>query len=220
MAALALLALTMSGQASALSVTQCGPTICYEYDDAQAAVALFGQPQFLGDTVRFLPENFRAQSDDAAGFDTATANFIFTDVYSVSGADIVDITVVEAGDYEITNGDTVSADLYLQISSNVDFFDFATTTASFDASGDSGGLQTWQLQAGLSPEDEFANAANSMSLNIQNTLQAYTDANGESAWIQKKITLTATTVPVPAAVWLMGSGLAVLFGWSRRRVTV
>ena len=70
--------------------------------------------------------------------------------------------------------------------------------------------------ASLLPEQEFFSAANSMSLNIQNTLQAYTDANGESAWIQKKITLVVSEVPVPAAVWLFGSALAGL-GWMRRR---
>jgi hypothetical protein len=216
-AAISLFAFLLSAQTvSAASVTQCGPTICYKYDDAQSAVAEFGQPTFVGDAVRFLPPSFRAQSDDGAGFDTATGNFIFDDVYTISGADIGFIFVREAGDYEITNGGSVSVDLQLQISSNVDFFDFATSESSFDASGDSGGLQRWQLDGSLLPEQEFFNLANSMSLNIQNTLQAYTDANGESAWVQKKITLVVSEVPVPAAVWLFGSALAGL-GWMRRR---
>ena len=44
----------------------------------------------------------------------------------------------------------------------------------------------------------------------------YTDENGESAWIQKKITVVVSEVPVPAAVWLFGSGLGLL-GFMRRR---
>ena len=221
-AAISLFAFLLSAQANALSVTQCGPTICYKYDDAQAAVAEFGQPTFIGDVVRFLPPSFRAQSDDGAGFDTATANFIFDDVYTLSGADIGYIGVTEYGDYEITNGDSVSADLYLQIASNVDGLNFATTTASFDAVGDSGGLQQWNLAAHLNPDQELNlfgdtwDVANSMSLNIQNTLQAYTNADGETAWIQKKISLTVSEVPVPAAVWMFGSGLGLL-GFLRRR---
>ena len=215
-AAISLAAFMLSAQANAAPVTQCGPTICYTYDDAQVAVAEFGQPTFVGDVVRFLPPSFRAQSDDGAGFDTATGNFIFDDVYTLSGAEIGNIFVREAGDYEITNGDSVSADLYLQISSNIDYFDFASTTSSFDASGDSGGLQRWQLDGTLLPDQEFFGAANSMSLNIQNTLQAYTDENGESAWIQKKITLTVSEVPVPAAVWLFGSGLGLLGRMQRK----
>ncbi|MGI9290510.1 MAG: VPLPA-CTERM sorting domain-containing protein [Gammaproteobacteria bacterium] len=212
-----------SVQATAATETQCGPTICYQYDDAQAATALFGQPTLVGDTIRFLPPNFRAQSDDGAGFDTATANFIFDDVYSISGADIGFVTVVEAGDYEITNGDFVSADLFVQIASNTNGLDFTTMTDSFDASGDSGGLQRWQMDASIlplvDPGDLFGTPwteSSSFSLNIQNTLQAFTDANGESAWIQKKITLAVSEVPVPAAVWLFGSALMGL-GWMRRR---
>jgi hypothetical protein len=211
------LAFGISGFANAATVTQCGPTICYEYDDAQAAVALFGQPDFQGDVVRFLPESFRAQSDDGTGTGTATANFIFSDIYSISGADILQISVVEAGDYQITNGDSVSAVLFMQISNNNDFLEFAADTWSFNASGDSGGEQLWNLSGDLDPVLSFGeNDANSMALNIQNTLQAFTNAEGETAWIQKKITLTVATVPVPAAIWLLGSALAFL-GFRARR---
>ena len=147
--AISLCAFLLSAQTvSAASVTQCGPTICFTYDDAQAAVAEFGQPTFIGDTVRFLPPSFRAQSDDgvadsnpAISRDTATANFIFTDVYTLSGNDIHKISVIEAGDYEIINDGDVSVDLYLLASSNIDAWDLTSTTSSLDYAGDSGGLQ-------------------------------------------------------------------------------
>jgi hypothetical protein len=58
---------------------------------------------------------------------------------------------------------------------------------------------------------------NSLQLSMQNTLTAIADDPADSAWIQKKLTFTAT-VPVPAAVWLFGSGLGLL-GWLRRRQT-
>jgi len=229
-AAISLAAFMLSAQANAAPVTQCGPTICYTYDDAQAAVAEFGQPTFVGDLVRFLPPSFRAQSDDgvaqsnpAISRDTATANFIFDDVYTLSGADIGFIRVVEAGDYEIINGGDISVDLYLQASNNNDFFDLTTATNSFDAVGDSGGLQRWQLDAIIRPLVDQSDilgtpwlSSNSLALNIQNTLTAYTDENGETAWVQKKITLAVSEVPVPAAVWLFGSGLGLL-GFLRRR---
>ena len=215
---LAALAAFISLPANAASVTHCGPTVCYTYDNAQAAVALFGQPQFQGDIVRFLPQDFRAESLDGAGFDTATANFIFDDIYTVGGEDIEFIMVVEQGDYEIINGDSATVDLYLQASSNVDFFDFTSTTSSLDFNGDSGGIQRWRLDATLNPAADFFSPANSMAVNIQNTLQAFTDENGESAWIQKKIVLGVNTVvPLPASVWLFGSALAGL-GWLRRKM--
>jgi hypothetical protein len=229
-AAISLFALMSAQTASAVTLdTLCGPTICYEYDQDQLAVDIFGLPTLVGDALRFLPTDFRAQSDDGGLTDTAYGNFIFSDVYTKSGKDIYNITIYEAGDYEITNGDWVSADLYLQIASNTDgnVFDITTKTTSFDAAGDSGGLQRWQLSESLKPLEDPSDlfgtpwsVSNTMSLNIQNTLQAYTDADGESAWIQKKITVVVSEVPVPAAVWLFGSGLGLLGFLRRRKLSV
>ena len=126
--------------------------------------------------------------------------------------------MLEFGDYEITNGDSVSADLLLTASSNVDFFDFASDMDSFDAAGDSAGLATWQLLASVDPTSVFSSAANDIAVSIQNTLVATTDAFGETAWIQKKLSFTATTVvPVPAAAWLFGSALMGLMALKRRK---
>lgn len=221
----------------AAPVTLVGDTINYEYDDAQAALGLFGVPTIVGDTVRFLPPSFRAESVYPLGgtgtlTDITTAYFLFDRVYSQDEPgheghghgppEIVELLVQERGDYEITNGDSVSGDLYLLASSNVDLSDFVDGTDSFDASGDSGGLQIWNMGVSILPADAFLDSANDMAVGIQNTLTATTDASGETAWIQKKIFLTAGTapivpVPVPAAVWLFGSGLLGLVGIARRR---
>lgn len=229
-----LLALSMSAPHAA-TVTLVGDTITYEYDDVAnaAALALFGVPTIIGDDVRFLPPNFRADSIDGIGVTTGTntdsvsANFIFDRVYTNDGvSEIAEIRVVEFGDYEITNGDAplpksyVEADVLLTVSSNNNLFDFADSGDSFDAEGDSGGKQTWLMQASVMPMDEFFfDSANDVAVSLQNTLSAFTDANGERAWIQKKLSFVASTqpiVPVPAAVWLFGSALGLL-GWVRRR---
>ena len=53
---------------------------------------------------------------------------------------------------------------------------------------------------------------------IQNNLTAETLANQEIAFIQKKFSVTTIPeVPVPAAIWLFGSGLLGLIGIARRR---
>jgi len=167
--------------------------------------------------VRFLSSSFRAESNNGEGAVTESANFIFDRVYSKNSADIMKIEVVEFGDYTISGGDEVNADVLLIASSNVDLSDFTSGSDSFDAFGDSGsGLPTWTMTASVDPETAFVFAANDLALSLQNTLRAVTDANGETAWIQKKLTLVATTVPVPAAVWLFGSALGLL-GWMRRR---
>jgi hypothetical protein len=55
-----------------------------------------------------------------------------------------------------------------------------------------------------------------MRVTVQDTLRANA-APGQLAWIQKKFTLSAqTVVPVPAAVWLLGSAVGLL-GVIRRR---
>ena len=206
--------------ASAAVVTQCGPNICYEYDDAQAATALFGLPTLSGNALVFLPPSFRAQSTDGAGIDTATANFIFTDVYSVDGvSEVQNIVVVEFGDYQITNGDRVEADLLLSVVNNTPLGfvpEFGSNQASFDANGDSSGLQTWQMQTNFNATEEFVASSQSISMTIQNTLAAETTAAGQDAWIQKKISVVGV-VPIPAAVWLFASGLGLLAGMRRIR---
>ena len=57
------------------------------------------------------------------------------------------------------------------------------------------------------------NYANDISVSIQNTLVATTDATGETAWIQKKLSFTAITeAPLRAGAWLFGSALVGLAG--------
>jgi len=208
--------------AQAAPVTQCGPTICYSYDDAQAATALFGSPTLVGDALVFLPPSFRAESLNGAGTDIVSANFIFDEVYSVSGADIANFTVFESGDYEMIGGDEVGADILLTVVSNAPNPDFppipenGTSLASFVATGDSGGQQEWDLLNSYNLYDDFSLPTNSLQLSLQNTLTAIAGDPTDSAWIQKKLTLTAAAVPVPAAVWLFGSALGAM-GWLRRR---
>jgi hypothetical protein len=213
-AAAILSAIFVTQSVNAASVTQCGPTICYAYDDAQAAVGLYGTPTLIGDSLRFLPQNFRAQSDDGAGLVATQASFFFDNVYSKSGEAIEKIMITEFGDYEITNGDRVSDELTLDAVNNL-----GAGTASegelFAATGGTTGLQRWQIENTLDVSSQFL--SNDLNLTVTNLLEAQTDALGESAWIQKKLKIQAVTaVPLPAGVWLMISALGALGGLARR----
>ncbi len=208
--------------AQAVTVTDCGPNVCYEYDDAQAAVGLFGLPTRVGDSMFFTPTVFRAESQDGVGIhsgtntDSVAATFLFDRVYTPTGDDILSINVYEDGDYDITTDGRVGGNLYLRAFNLNNILQNTLQTDTLGPiSGASGGLQLWSMSATVFPEAAFTTTADNLRLQIQNDLSAFTDANGERAWIQKKLTLTTTIVPVPAAVWLFGSALGLL-GWVRR----
>jgi hypothetical protein len=211
-------AIFASQTVSAASVTQCGATICYTYDDEQAAVDLYGTPTLLGDALRFLPTDFRAQSDDGAGLVSTSASFFFDNVYSMNGDAIEKIMINEFGDYEITNGDRVSDELTLSAVNNLVGGGSASEGEIFNATGGTTGLQEWEIDNTLDVSSQFL--SNSLNLTVTNVLEAVTDASGESAWIQKKLKIqavTTTAVPLPAGAWLMMSAIGVLGGLVRRK---
>jgi len=225
----ALAALLMMSGAQAATVTLSGASINYEYDTVTnaAALVIFGTPTIQGDVVRFVPPSFRAESINgvatntpASNTDLISAQFIFDRIYSVNQMELVEIKVIEFGDYEITNGNDVSVDLLLSMSNNNNPLEFTSDAQAFNSAGDSGGLQTWQLTSTLDPSAIFSPVANDVAATLQNTLTATTNASGETAWIQKKFSFVASAaeVPVPAALWLFSSALGLL-GWTRHRTT-
>lgn len=218
--------------AQAVPVTLCGTSICYEYDNnagVNPGIALYGAPTLLsGNTLSFVPTNFNADSDYGSPIPTPTsvAVFKFTRVYTTNGGEVASITVTESGDYQIIGAGAVNANMRLQSVDNVDDGaatpGFAESTApqfNWNTSTPTGfALANWSLTGVITPAALFSDLATDVDFSIQNTLQAFA-TSGNYAFIQKKLSLTVTaasTVPVPAAVWLFGSALGV-FGFMRRK---
>jgi hypothetical protein len=229
-AALQLFALS----ANAAVQNYCGPNLCYEWDDAQAAVTYYGQPNFAGDDAYFLPNIFEARSADGVGVhsgtntDTVDGTFVFSKIWTVNAAnEVASIYAYEEGDYEINYaGGNVTGDLYLSAFGLNAVEPTVIGTDSVAFSGVSGGIQGWNMSTTIMPGNSLSQIANNLTLTIQNTLTAFTtdaSAGSELAWIEKKLILEINTVipvgvevPVPAAVWLFGSALGML-GVARRR---
>jgi hypothetical protein len=217
--------------ATAATVTQCGPNVCYEYSNTQGAVALFGLPTLVGDAMVFTPTTFEARSADGVGVTTGTntdvvdATWVFARVYSVNPTnEIASLLAYEEGDYEINYAaGEVHGDLYLRARGLNNLLEASIIdTDAFDSVGTSGGLQLWDMQANLTPAASLTQLATNMTVTIQNTLAAFTSnttPGSELAWIEKKLTLEVTTVtpvPLPAGIWLLGPALGLL-GLARRR---
>lgn len=242
-----LITTTLTALASVLAVgaqaaSLIGDNIIYEYDDTQAAIAFYGTPTIVGDTVVFTPGTaFRAQSANGVALNTpssptdiVTSSFIFDRVYHKDGDALMGLYVGESGDYRIDgNSGSVEVDLFLQGVTNPGGGTLGSgdVSANLVISGDSSGQQSWGGVQAVLDLTAFetppyiggggpAGPQTDVKVTIQNTLYATTAAGtGDLAWIQKKLTFTAV-VPIPAAVWLFGSAILGLVAVGRRKTAI
>lgn len=217
------------GMPAAQAATLCGVSICYEFDPAQPGAALFGLPTVLAgsNTLQWDPPAFVATATGLTPVTTTSAIFQFTKIYQAGfanggGAEIGSITLHESGDYQIIGTGTVNANLRLQVVDQINndggagFPEVLAPQFNWNTSTPTGlSFANWHLIGSVNPAAAFTDTADVVDLQIQNVLQAF--ASGENyAFIQKKLTLTATVVPLPAGAWLFASAAGAL-AWFRRR---
>jgi hypothetical protein len=215
------LALVAWAQPARSMVIDCGPNVCFQYDEAQAGIASFGAPVRVGDAMQFLPPALLVASAGGIGAVNLSVAFVFDRIFSVAGGEILSFGVFEEGDYEIIGSGSVTASLGLKAESNL-AAEEVVASALFSASGDSGAAQIWTAEATLAPEAGFGGPATDIRFTITNLLGANAPGLGDLAWVQKKFVVAAgeiappAPVPVPGTLWLLVTG-AGLCGWLAER---
>ncbi|MFQ5643327.1 MAG: VPLPA-CTERM sorting domain-containing protein [Thiogranum sp.] len=209
-----------------------GTTVCFVYDPADVD-PLFGSLSVSGDNIFATPTSFKAESNDGAGTvqvsATGTVQVIAKPGYVLDG-----INVGEIGDYRMVQaaGGNTSVDVegWLRV---FDWFDptpiFGTEeTTNLAIAGDlsiaDGNNHNWSGSGSFDLTTALWDGRDYVGLTLQNTLTAFSTLPGDQAMIQKKavgseitVSIETSPVPVPAALWLFGSGLLGLVGIARRR---
>lgn len=188
----------------------------------------YGTIQVIGDTIFVTPTNFRAESTNGEGTvnsnGTGTIQIIAKPGYVLDGIDFG-----EKGDYLMTpTADSVGVAPWLRVFDYSDPVFGLDETLNVPVTGDltikDGVKHNWEAAGGFDLTTAAWDNIDYVGLTLQNDLSATTSGVGpSSAWIQKKVVgssvvVSTSPVPVPAAVWLFGSGLLGLVGIARRKI--
>ncbi len=213
-----------SSTANAATVTLFGDDVSFTFDDS----TLYGSGSVIGNTIFFFPTAFRAESTDGSPATDSVSETLSIQVDALtSGFSMSTMTISEDGDYRVDGADaSVTANGFFRATSLTTLCsgppcqdEILLDAGSLPSTGATTAL--WSMGGSINLGDTPGwGSDTSVNLTIQNNLSATTLASGEIAWIQKKFSVTVPTViPVPAAVWLFGSGLLGLLGIARRKKT-
>ncbi len=198
-----------------------GDTVDFYYDDAQPGMAVYGSLSVVGDAIFATPDQFLAESYGGVSNTSAlgTVTVVAKPGYAFSA-----INVAIEGDYRLTGAGAsvgVAGNLTIEDSANP-----ATTEAlvmSNSGLGINDGLtHLWSASGSFDLSTAQWNGVNSIELSLETILNA-SAGSGEYAFIQNKfagggmVTIETAVIPVPAALWLMATGLLALVGVARKK---
>ncbi len=203
--------------AQAAPVVLPGTNFDITYDDSLAG--LFNTPALVGDTLFFTPVDFKAESLNGAGFDTANST-INLKITPKNGLTVTTLDLIERGDYKLRGDNS-----FVNVGGQTRVFDFnnpsmettqAITTSS-NLSIKDGLTHNWSSQSLINlsgPEWQ----EKTLNYTIENLLEAYTeptDIGPKLAFIEKKfagstISLVVTTVPEADTYAMLLAGLGLL----------
>lgn len=224
---LGVLAMCVTMPAMSAIVHLPGNTVDFYYDDAQPGMSLYGSLSVIGDSIFATPSNFSAESLNS-GSDLSSA-LGTVQVVAHSGYSFDAVQVAQQGDYKMsaTGLTTVSTQSLLNIVNNT--YSIADIDSALSSSDDfsikNGVLQSWSSSTIVDLDVGLWAGTSSIDMNLTSTLSTNisTPELGASAFIENKfvggglVTIYTTPVPVPAAIWLMLSGLIALVGTSYKR---
>ena len=204
-----------------------GDTVIFKYVGTSSSIGLFGTVEVIGDSIVSFPTAFRAEAADGASAftsDNGTVQVIAKQGYQIDG-----VNVLENGDYLLNGaGASVDVDGWAKVLDWNNLLFGASIQQNLTITGDltinDSNTHNWTGATAFDIAGSSLAGIDHIGLQLQNNLYASTTSQGESAWIEKKIvggsidmSIITTPVPVPAAVWLFGSGLIGLVGIARRR---
>lgn len=219
--------LLASSTASAALITLNGSGVDFTYDDSQ--LGLYGSPTVSGNTIFFTPTTFKAISTNGVGsvMESSNVNVVIT---THQGVTLGNLGLQERGDYSLSGDDsTVELDGELRafdINNPLTVEDSSFITSSSDLTINDGKLHNWVGTAGIDLGTPLWANTTSINMTLENVLTATTDDFPSKAFIDKKFagigitvggSVPPSSVPVPAAAWLFGSGLLGLIGVARRK---
>ncbi len=221
-------ALLWAQSSGAAIVHLAGDTVDFYYDDAQPGMAAYGSLTAVGDAIFATPDQFQAEVGGNGGVVTFSALGTVTVVVK-PGYAFDAISVAQEGDYLVSgihSSVNVTGNLSVADSNNPATSEALVMSNSGLGMND-GQTHTWTSSGSFDLSTAMWNGVNSVELSLDTLLQASTpDSSGDYAFIQNKftgvgmVTIQTTVVPVPAAVWLMASGLLGLVAAARRRTAV
>lgn len=204
-----------------------GDTVIFRFAGTESAMGLFGSLQVIGDSIVSFPTEFRAESSTstlASINDNGTVQVIAKPGYSFDS-----VTIVERGVYSMTGANSsVNVTAYMEVADWNDqlFGAYAgsalTLSPTTPLTNRTGTPTSWRMSGTIDMTANEWASVGAISLGLVNNL--YATGNDGIAWIEKlatgaglDVSIVTTPVPVPAAAWLLASGLLGLTGVARRR---
>ena len=223
------LLLMHSNIAVAATVHLAGPDVDFYYDDSQAGIVYYGNPEVsdVNNMLIFSPTMFTAMSVDGVGTNTGTAtdaissSFTFRAVLRTNDP-LTAVDVRERGDYRMSGSPTfVSADAAITVTETADIANsvFENLVSGSDFSIVDGNLHPWESSASTRFNDMQWAGVGDVLITLQNDLSAGSGGVGSSAYIQKTvigqaIVVSVNQVPLPGSVWLLISGMLLFVKYS------